>query len=93
MAVVRLRAKIDTWVNDASTRRTRNVPITASAPMPRGSEAATTLPNTSTSRMRMMGRLIISARTRSCSIWVLTWRNTSAKPPTATLTTAPSGRV
>ena len=88
-AVVRLSEKTETSVTDASDvqheeraddrrRRRRR----AAAP------AATRLPNTTTSRISVIGRAIISARPRSDSMVSPTWRNTSARPPTATVTVA-----
>ena len=53
-----------------------------------GSDADTTLPNTSSSRMSVIGRAIVSARTRSSSIVAPTSLNTSAKPPTRTSSVA-----
>ena len=72
IAVVRLRAKIETSVTSARTRSTRNVPTTESAPMARGSRAATTLRKMNSSRSSVIGRAISSARTRSCSMVVPT---------------------
>ena len=77
MAVVRLRLKIDTSVTVLRRRSTTNVPTTERAPMASGSEADTTLPNTSSSRIRVIGRAMVSARTRSSSIVVPTSWNTS----------------
>ena len=85
IAVVKLREKIDTCVNEARIRRTRNVPMMASTPIPIGSPAATTLPKMSTSSSSVMGTLIISAFRRSFSTCELTWRKTSARPPTPTV--------
>ena len=84
MAVVRLRAKIETVVTSASSRRTRNVPMIDSTPIPSGRPAATTLPKTITSRSRVIGMATDSARARSFSTVVPIWRKTSAWPPTRT---------
>ena len=86
MAVVRLRANTDTSVNEASTRRTRKVDTTERAPMARGSAAATTLRKTNSSRIKVMGMAMSSARTRSCSMVSLTWLKTWAKPLNCTST-------
>ena len=84
MAVVRLRAKIETVVTSASSRRTRNVPMIDSTPIPTGRPAATTLPKTITSRSRVIGMATDSALARSFSTVVPIWRKTSAWPPTRT---------
>ena len=88
MAVARFSEKIDTGVTAAMTRRAKNVPITVMIPRASGREAATALPNTRISSTRVMGKAMASAFLRSDSIWVPTCRNTSAKPPTPTVTTA-----
>ncbi len=85
MAVVRLRAKMDTSVNDVTTRRTRKVPTTASAPTASGSPAATTEPNTRTRRITVIGKVSSSAFFRSFSAWASIWLKTSPAPPTSTL--------
>src|SRR5438067_1378083 len=90
MAVARLREKIDTWVMLAMTRKAKKLPMMASTPRLSGSDAATALPNTRINSTRVSGRAIISAVRRSCSIWVPTCLNTSAKPPTLTAATGPS---
>lgn len=66
------------------------MPTTESTPTTIGRLAATTLPKISTSRSRVIGRAIISDRTRSSSMVVPTSRKTSAKPPTCTVTAARS---
>ena len=80
IAVVRLRLKIDTSVTMLMRRSTARVPTTDSAPMASGSDADTTLPNTSSSSTSVIGRAIDSARTRSSSMVVPTSLNTWAKP-------------
>ena len=90
-AVVRLRAKTDTSVIPDSTCSTRNVPTIDRTPMASGRVAATTLPKITTSSTSVIGRAIISARSRSSSMVVPTSRNTSADPPSSTAT-APSSR-
>jgi hypothetical protein len=77
-------------VKAASTRSTKNVPMMASTPTPSGKLAATTLPNTNTKRMRVIGSTRPTARARSFSMVVPTWRKTSANPPTPTVTVSSS---
>ena len=75
MAVVRLRLKIETSVIVLRSRRTTNVPTTDSPPMASGSDEDTSVPNTSSNRIRVIGRASDSARTRSCSMVVPTsWK-------------------
>ena len=62
IAVVMFSAKTETSVSSERMRSTRNVPTTDSAPITSGSAADTTLPNTSSSRMIVIGMAIISAR-------------------------------
>ncbi len=90
MAVVRLRLKMDTSVAMLIRRSTARVPTTDRAPMARGSDADTTLPNTSRRSTSVMGRAIVSARTRSFSMVVPTSLNTWANPLTPTVMPSPA---
>ena len=85
MAVVRFSEKIETCVNIRSICRIRSVPTIDTTPMASGSPAAMTLPKTRISRSIVIGMAIDSARARSVRICVLICRNTSARPPTVTV--------
>jgi hypothetical protein len=84
MAVVRLRAKIDTSVTPATARSTPRVPTIAMPPTTSGRAPATTLPKTRTCSTSVTGTAIDSALARSLLTWPVTWRLISARPPTAT---------
>ena len=84
-AVVRLRAKIETSVTWLINERARKVPMMAIPPTTRGREAATRLPNTRTSRAKVMGNAIDSARIRSFSTVSWISRKTSEAPPISTV--------
>ena len=72
IAVVRLSAKIETWVNRLTTNSTKNVPMIDSTPMATGRPAAITLPNTTMSSSSVIGMATPSALARSDSIVVPT---------------------
>ena len=57
----------------------------ATPPTRSGSDAATRLPNTSTSRMSVIGIAIDSARARSDSTVLPTSSNTASRPPSSTV--------
>ncbi len=77
---------MDTSVSAASTRSTKKVPTIDITPTTNGNEAATTLPKTRISSTSVIGRAMVSARTRSSSMVSPTSWNTSAKPPSSTST-------
>ena len=85
-AVAKLRAKIDTSVVVAISRRIDIVPTIASPPTATGSAAASSPPKTHTSTRKLTGSAIDSITSRSRSVWELICAYTIADPPANTVT-------
>ena len=86
IAVVRLRAKIDTSVVKEMTRSTASAPRIAMPPTATGSAAATRPPNTQTSTRKLSGIAIDSITSRSRCDWSVICTLTIAVPPVRTVT-------
>ena len=72
--VARLLTKMLISITDASRAMTAKTVGMASAAISSGSPAATSVPNTASRMSSAIGRLIVSAMTRSCSIfWLNSW--------------------
>ncbi len=90
---MRLRAKIETRVSSDRPLSAAAVPTTATAATTRGSSAATTLRNTMSMMMVVMGMAISSARIRSRSDSSTMARLAMALPPMVTDAVSTSGRT